>query len=90
MCVYNSAHGSNALPDRQQQLKEPTMNSFIITEKQNAQSSRKGETVQAANLSAAKRKASGMQMFKGTVLEISAENGAVLSRKEGGRWTDTI
>ena len=63
---------------------------FIITEKQNAQPSRKGETVQAANLSAAKRKASGMQMFKGTVLEISAENGAVLSRKEGGRWTDTI
>ena len=25
MCVYNSVHGSNALPDRQQQHKEPTM-----------------------------------------------------------------
>ena len=66
------------------------MTTFIITEKQNAQSSRKGETVEADNLSAAKRKASGMQMFNGTVLEISAENGSVLSRKEDGRWTDTI
>lgn len=66
------------------------MTTFIITEKQNAQSSRKGEAVEAANLSAAKKKASCMQMFKGTVLEISAETGAVLSRKEDGRWTDTI
>ena len=64
------------------------MTTFIITEKQNAQSSRNGETVEVADLTAAKRKASGMQMFKGTVLEISAENGAVLSRKEDGRWID--
>ena len=64
------------------------MTTFIITEKQNAQSSRNGETVEAADLTAAKRKASGMQMFKGTVMEIAAENGPVLSRKEGGRWID--
>ena len=61
---------------------------YIVTEKQNAQSSRKGQTIEAANLTAAKRKASGLQMFKGAVLEIAAENGAVLSRKEEGRWTD--
>ena len=64
------------------------MTAYIVTEKQNAQSSRKGQTIEAANLTAAKRKASGLQVFKGTVLEIAAENGAVLSRKEEGRWTD--
>ena len=64
------------------------MTTYIITELQNAQSHRKGEAVEAANLTAAKRKASGMQMFKGTVMEIAMENGAVLSRKENGRWID--
>ena len=64
------------------------MTAYIVTEKQNAQSSRKGQTIEAANLTAAKRKASGLQVFKGTVLEIAAENGAVLSREEEGRWTD--
>ena len=64
------------------------MTTYIITELQNAQSSRKGEAVEAANLSAAKRKATCLQMFKGTVMEITAENGAVLSRKEDGRWID--
>ena len=29
-----------------------------------------------------------MKMFKGTVLEVAAENGAVLSRKQDGRWID--
>ena len=64
------------------------MTTYIITELQNAQSHRKGEAVEAANLTAAKRKASGMQMFKGTVMEIAMENGAVLSRKENGLWID--
>ena len=61
---------------------------YIITELQNAQSSRKGQTIEAANLTAAKRKASGLQMFKGTVMLIAAENGAILSRKQDGRWID--
>ncbi len=64
------------------------MTTFIITELQNAQSSRKGETVEASNLSAAKRRATSLQMFKGTVMEIANENSAVLSRKEDGRWID--
>ena len=63
------------------------MTTYIITELQ-TQSHRKGEAVEAANLTAAKRKASGMQMFKGTVMEIATENGAVLSRKENGLWID--
>ena len=64
------------------------MTTYIITELQNAQSARKGKTIEAADLTAAKRKASSLQMFKGTVMEIAAENGTVLSRKEGGRWID--
>jgi ribosomal protein L19 len=66
------------------------MTTYIIAELQNAQSSRKGETVQAANLTAAKRKASSMQMFQGTVMEIAAENGSVLSRKQDGKWIDSL
>ena len=62
------------------------MTTYIITELQNANSSRKGEAIEAADLSAAKRKASGMQMFKGTVLEITAENGARLAIKRDGKW----
>ena len=61
---------------------------YIITELQNAQSHRKGEAVEAANLTAAKRKASRMQMFKGTVMQIAAENGSILSRKERCSWID--
>ena len=64
------------------------MTTYIITELQNAQSHRKGEAVEAANLTAAKRKAAALQMFKGTIMEVAAENGAVLSRKENGRWID--
>jgi len=40
------------------------------------------------NQTVAKCKASSLQMFKGTVMEIAAENGAVLSRKEKWRWLD--
>ena len=64
------------------------MTTYVITELQSAGSHRKGETIEAADLAAAKRKASSLQMFKGTVMEIAAENGAVLSRKEDGRWID--
>lgn len=62
------------------------MTTYIITEIENANSSRQGEAIEAADLSAAKRRASGMQMFKGTVLEVAAENGARLAIKREGKW----
>ena len=68
--------------------KEQKMTAYIITELQNAQSHRKGEAIEAPSLSAAKRRATALQMFKGTVMQISAQNGAVLSRKKEGRWID--
>ena len=88
MEATNSFHRPGGF--REAQMKEQIMATYIITELQNAQSSRKGEAVETANLTAAKRKASSLQMFKGTVLEIATENGAILSRKEAGRWIDTV
>lgn len=64
------------------------MTTYIITELQNANSHRKGEAVEAKDLTAAKRKASSMQMFQGTVMEIAYENGAIVSVKEDGKWQD--
>lgn len=61
------------------------MTTYTITEKQNAQSTRKGEQIEALDLAAAKRAASRMQMFHGTVLTIEA-NGTLLAVKRGGKW----
>ena len=63
------------------------MQTYTITEKQNAQSKRDGFTIEANDLSDVKRKASKMQCFQGTVLEISDESGA-LSIKKDGKWID--
>ncbi len=63
------------------------MTAYIITELQNAQSHRKGQTVEAETLTAAKRKASQLQMFQGTVMEIATDSG-VISRKQDGKWID--
>lgn len=66
------------------------MTTYIVTEKQNVASHRKGEIIEAADLSAAKRKASGMKMFQGTVLTIESENGALISVKQDGKWEDRV
>lgn len=63
------------------------MQTYIITEKQNFNSQREGTQVECKGLTAAKRLASKNQLFQGTVLEIAAPNGAVLSRKNtNGKW----
>ena len=59
---------------------------YIITELQNAQSTRRGEVVEATSLTAAKRKASRMQMFQRSVMEIAYENGTRIAIKEAGSW----
>lgn len=58
------------------------MNTYTITETQNANSTREGVKIEAANLSAAKRAASKSQCFEGTVLSIYTQNGVLLARKE--------
>jgi len=63
---------------------------YSVRELQNAQSHTDGyDTIEAASLTEAKRKASRMQAFQGTVLELSSnETGVILSRKTDGRWID--
>lgn len=64
------------------------MSTYIIREVGDARSHRDGQSVEAKDLSAAKRVASRNQMFQRTVLKIEAENGTVLSVKENDKWTD--
>lgn len=64
------------------------MTTYIITEKQNTNSTRKGEAIQAKSLTQAKRAASRMQGFEGTVMTIESENGHEISYKEDGKWVD--
>ena len=64
------------------------MSTYKITELQNANSTRQGEMVEAKSLADAKRKASRMQTFQGTVLEVSDADGLILSTKQNGAWND--
>jgi hypothetical protein len=66
------------------------MNTYIITEKQNAQSRRAGSKIEARSLSDAKRAASREQMFKGTTLTIESNAGELLAVKEDGRWVNKV
>lgn len=70
-------------------MRDHIMTTYIITEKQGLNSSRQGETIEAKDLTAAKRAASRMKMFQGTVMTIESENGTLLSWKDrGGKWND--
>lgn len=64
---------------------------YRITEAQNAQSHRDPAAdvvIDAKSLTAAKRLAKRAQLFRGTVLIVRSENGAILSSWEDGRWID--
>ena len=64
------------------------MAKYIVRELQNANNCRPGEKIEASSLPNAKRQATRMQVFKGTVLKLECENGAVASIKENGTWRD--
>lgn len=59
---------------------------FIVKELQNVCDHRAGIEIEAKDLTAAKRAASRMQQFKGTVLMIADEKGFALAVKDGGKW----
>ena len=61
------------------------INTYTIYELQNAQSQRQGNTITVQSLTAAKRAASKMQMFQGTVMLI-AQNGYPVASKVGNKW----
>lgn len=60
---------------------------YLITEKQNLNSHRQGDIIEAKNLNAAKIQASKRQSFEGTVLQISTTDGILLSTKTTN-WID--
>ena len=67
------------------------METYIITEKQNLNSSREGIKIEVKNLAAAKRAATKSQAFHGTVLTIETESGAMLATKEDKQpWWDMV
>ena len=70
------------------------MATYYIAELQNANSYREATKIEAQNLTQAKRAASRMQCFYGTILEIGLsvnESGFILnpiSRKINNKWVD--
>jgi hypothetical protein len=60
---------------------------YIVSEVQNAQSTRKGEKFDGS-LRAAKAKATRDQLFQGTVLKIETEDGRLVAVKDKGKWAD--
>ena len=63
------------------------MNTYTITEKQNANSTREGVEIVAKTLTEAKRIASKRQSFFGTVLEIADIHGVIAIKTENS-WKD--
>ena len=61
------------------------MTTYIITEQQNQESVRQGETIQAQSLDSAKRTASNRQMFVGTIMVIENVYGHLLAVKSEGK-----
>jgi len=59
---------------------------YIISEKQDINSFREGEVINAKNLTQAKHIASKLQFFKGTVLTIRNRDGALLAYKRAEKW----
>jgi len=65
-----------------------TMTTYIITEKQDANSTREGQYAEAASLKGAKILATRAQVFAGTTLTVQDAYGRVLSTKRHGVWSD--
>ena len=61
---------------------------YYMMEKQNANSYREPTPLAAKTLDSAKREATRLQAFEGTVLEIGCDpkNWQALCRKENGKW----
>jgi len=60
---------------------------YIISEVQYVNSCKEGEIIEAKNLTDAKRKATKMQAWQGSIMKIST-NGECVACKEHGGWTD--
>jgi hypothetical protein len=59
---------------------------YIFREIENVCSYRLPTTIRAANITTARRRASALQVFQGTVLTLENENGELICYKENGKW----
>lgn len=64
------------------------MSNYYISETQNINSIREGELVKAKTLVEAKRLASKMQCFCGTVMKIESNNNLVAYKEDGKKWVN--
>ena len=64
---------------------------YMMIEKQNFNSERSGVQIEAKTLTAAKIRASKLQFFQGTIIELQDEFGETVAVKEkGGKWNGSI
>lgn len=55
---------------------------YLVTEKQDLNSYREGKLIEASSVTEAKRKASRMQVFYGTILTICDDEGLICYKKD--------
>lgn len=64
------------------------MTTYTLIEKQNSNSQREGVDFEAKDLTQAKRKATSLQCFQGTLLELCKGNDTVAVKEKSGKWID--
>lgn len=62
------------------------MTTYTLIEKQNSNSQREGVDFEAKNLTQAKRKATKLQCFEGTFLELCEGLNTVAVKESNGKW----
>jgi len=62
------------------------MINYTMTEKQDLYSQRENVTFEAKNLTAAKRKASSLQAFYGTIISLEQDGYVVAVKEKNGKW----
>lgn len=64
------------------------MQEFQMIEKENLNSERAAVTIAAISLTAAKRQATLMQAFHGTVIELTKNGETVAVKEKSGKWIE--
>ena len=82
--MYLSAKGTT----QGNQKENENMTTYTLIEKQNSNSQREGVEFEAKNLTQAKRKATKLQCFEGTFLELCEGLNTVAVKEANGKWIE--
>jgi hypothetical protein len=82
--MYLSAKGIT----QSNQKENENMTTYTLIEKQNSNSQREGVEFEANNLTQAKRKATKLQCFEGTFLELREGLSTVATKEANGKWIE--